>query len=320
MRRYMPFAILGLMVALFFGLSSLYGRDVSVFNAYNGMQTFAGVGVVALAVGITMIAGELNLSALGTYGLGAIVAVKTGANEPMLGLAVAVLVGVTAGGVQGWLAGRTGLSSVPISLGGYLVLLGLMHVLTNSESLPYQNLDVGAFLDGRILEIFSVRSLTVLAMFVAVGLCLGYTSWGRDVRAVGSDRRAARVAGVRVTRTVTSVFAVSGGVSAFGGALLGYSIATATPGIGLAPLITGIAAALLGGVLLSGGIGTVSGIAAGMLTLSLLQETLAIIAAPAYLASLVTGALLSVVIVVDAPFLSAWWRGVFWTSRTTAHR
>ena len=80
--------------------------------------------------------------------------------------------------------------------------------------------------------------------------------------------------------------------SALGGILLAYSFATALSNPGLFPLQFAVTAAILGGVSLVGGVGGVVGIAAGALTLSLLQELFSLLAAPTYLSSLITGVLL----------------------------
>ena len=99
-----------------------------------------------------------------------------------------------------------------------------------------------------------------------------FTHLGRDIRAVGGDRRASRMVGVEVDRVLIGVFIASAVCSALGGILLAYSFATALSNPGLYPLQFAVTAAILGGVSLVGGVGGVVGIAAGALTLSLLQE------------------------------------------------
>ena len=170
----------------------------------------------------------------------------------------------------------------------------------------YENYTVGLRLDKPILQIFSIRSLVALGIFVVAAIVLRYLRVGRDIRAIGGDRRAARVAGVPVDRLLVGVFVISALGAALPGALLSYSLATASPtNIGFDVLTFSATAALIGGVRLSGGKGGAIGIAAGVLSLSVLQEILAILRSPDYVSSLITGGLLVLFTIVWAPDLVA---------------
>ena len=118
---------------------------------------------------------------------------------------------------------------MPVTLGGYLVVLGITYILGHNKSVMYDNYTVGLRLDKPILQIFSIRSLVALGIFVVAALVLRYLRVGRDLRAIGGDRRAARVAGVSVDRLLIGVFVVSALGAALPGALLSYSLATASP-------------------------------------------------------------------------------------------
>ena len=238
---------------------------------YDVLQNFSSYGLVALALGITIIAGEFDLSVSSMYLLGGMVAVLAGASSPILGIVAALGAAVLVGVVQGLIAGFR-LNSMPVTLGGYLVVLGILYLLGDWKSVIYEDYEVGLRLDEPIFQIFSIRGLVALGIFVVAAIVLRYLRVGRDIRAVGGDRRAARVAGVRVDRILVGVFVVSALGAALAGALLSYSLATASPtNIGVDVLTFSATAALIGGVSLSGGKGGAVGIAAGVLSLSLLQ-------------------------------------------------
>ncbi len=149
---------------------------------------------------------------------------------------------------------------MPITLGGYLVVLGITYILGHNKSVLYENFTVGLRLDKPVLQIFSIRSLVALGIFVVATIVLRYLRVGRDLRAIGGDRRAARVAGVSVDRLLIGVFVVSALGAALPGALLSYSLATASPtNIGFDVLTFSATAALIGGVRLSGGKGGARG-------------------------------------------------------------
>jgi len=304
-----PYAILAGMILAFGLLPALTQYTVRTANVYDIFQNFASYGLVALALGITIIAGEFDLSVSSMYLFGGMVAVLTGGSSPALGIVAALGAATLVGIVQGGLIAGFRLNSMPVTLGGYLVVLGITYILGHNKSVLYDNFDVGLRLDEPILQVFSIRSLVSLGIFVVAALVLRYLRVGRDLRAIGGDRRAARVAGVRVDRLLIGVFVVSALGAALPGALLSYSLATASPtNIGFDVLTFSATAALIGGVSLSGGKGGAVGIAAGVLSLSVLQEILAILRSPDYVSSLITGGLLVVVTIVWAPNLSEWFQ------------
>ena len=304
-----PYAILALMILALALLPGLTRYTVRTANVYDIFQNFASYGLVALALGITIIAGEFDLSVSSMYLLGGMVAVLTGVGSPLVGILAALGTAILVGLFQGSLIARFRLNSMPVTLGGYLVILGITYILGHSKSVVYEKYTVGLRLDKPVLQIFSIRSLVSLGIFVVAAIVLRYLRVGRDIRAIGGDRRAARVAGVSVDRLLVGVFVVSALGAALPGALLSYSLATASPtNIGFDVLTFSATAALIGGVSLSGGKGGAVGIAAGVLSLSVLQEILSILASPDYVSSLITGGLLVIVTIVWAPDLSQWFR------------
>jgi len=314
-RELAPYAILAAMILALALLPALTTYTVRTANVYDIFQNFAAYGLVALALGVTIIAGEFDLSVSSMYLLGGMVAVLTGGGSPLIGILAALGTAIVVGVIQGTLIAGFRLNSMPVTLGGYLVVLGITYILGHNKSVLYENYTVGLRLDKPVLQIFSIRSLVSLGIFVATALVLRYLRVGRDIRAIGGDRRAARVAGVPVDRLLVAVFALSALGAALPGALLSYSLATASPtNIGVDVLTFSATAALIGGVSLSGGKGSPVGIAAGVLSLSVLEEILAILGSPDYVSSLITGGLLVVVTIVWAPELSQWFR----TTRVSA--
>ena len=86
--------------------------------------------------------------------------------------------------------------------------------------MSFSNLDVGSALDAAQFSIFSWRSFIALLVFALVFVVMRFTRIGRDVRAIGGDRRASRMVGVEVDRVLIGVFVVSAMCSALGGILL----------------------------------------------------------------------------------------------------
>jgi ribose/xylose/arabinose/galactoside ABC-type transport system permease subunit len=301
-----------ILAACILGLTLIDARDVlTIATAASTFETFATVGLVALGLGLTMMIREFDLSVVGMYSMAGCVAVVMGADNAWLGLACALAAGLAGGLVQGWIIVRLRLGSVGVTLGGLLVFAGIAYVVTENRALPYENMAVALRLSAPIAGIFSIRSLVAIAIFLAAAPIFGLTRYGRDIIAVGSDRRAAMTAGVNVDALIIGIFGFSGLCAALSGALLSYSLASASPS-GLSDVIVpAAAAAILGGVSLAGGTGRPLGIAVGVLSLALLRAGLNAIGAPPYVNEIAMGAILLVVAVVDGAYLArrlAWLR------------
>jgi ribose/xylose/arabinose/galactoside ABC-type transport system permease subunit len=276
---------------------------LSAATAFTTLDTFATIGLVALGLGLSMMIRESDLSVIGVFSLAGCIAVMTGGQNPWLGLLCALAAGLVAGIVQGIIIVRLRLGSIGVTLGGLLVLSGAAYVLAENRTIPYDNMAVALALSDRIGGVFSIRSLLAIGIFILAALVIGLTRIGRDVIATGSDRRAALTAGVNVNGLIIGIFAFSGTMAALSGALLSYSLASASPS-GLSDVIVpAAAAAILGGVSLAGGTGRPLGIALGVLVLGVLRSGLNAIGAPPFANSISMGAVLMVVAIADGPYL-----------------
>lgn len=301
--RLVPGAAL-LLVVLVFLLTPLgTGVPLATFDVYNALQGFAQIGLLALAIGLTMIAGEFDLSVVGTYAVGGMITVLTGQSSALLGLLIAVAAGALIGALQGGLIAWLRIPSVPVTLAAYIALLGLAYALSGGLSVTFKNQAATLWVDQTVAGVFSPRSLITLVAFAVAAVVLGFTRLGAELRAIGGDRRASRVAGVPVERRLVLLFTMSGTLAALGGALLSVSFASANPDPGLRPLLIAAVAALLGGVSLAGGRGTPSGLLAGALAVALLAQIVTLAYLPDYSTQLFYAALLAVVVAIDSPGL-----------------
>jgi ribose transport system permease protein len=298
-----PVVALGIMLIAFACTPLINGRALSTFDVFNTLQGLAHLGLLTLGLGMTMIAGEFDLSVVGTYALGGMIAVQAGQSQPVLGLAAGVAAGAAIGAVQGGIIARLRIPSLVVTLATYIALLGLTSAMSGGLDVTYNNTAASLWIDRPIAVIFSTPSLVTLAAFAIAVLIFACTRLGREIRAVGGDRRASRVAGVAVDRTLVGLFTASGALAALGGALFSYSYATANPNPGFQPLILGAVGCLVGGVSLAGGRGLPAGLAAGALSVALLGQIDAVTAIPNDFTELLYAALLGVIVAIDAPGL-----------------
>jgi ribose/xylose/arabinose/galactoside ABC-type transport system permease subunit len=299
-----PLAILAGCIVLLVIADWGRGEVLTRATAVTTLETFGTVGLVALGLGLTMMIREFDISVVGMFSMAGCIAVLTGHN-PWVGLACATGVGLAAGLVQGLIIVRLRLGSIGVTLGGLLVFAGVAYVVSENRTIAYDNLQVALTMGNRIGGIFSIRSLVAIAVFLLAALVIGMTRIGRDVIATGNDRRAAMTAGVNVNALIVGVFGFSGMMAALSGALLSFSLASASPS-GLSDVIVpAAAAAILGGVSLAGGTGRPLGIAAGVLTLGVIHAGLNAIGVPPYVDEITMGAILLLVAIADGPYL---WR------------
>ncbi|HEY8584168.1 MAG TPA: ABC transporter permease, partial [Capillimicrobium sp.] len=258
MRAYLlPIVVLAATWIIISSTTPTFSGEASFFSVLEG---FPLLGLVALGLAITIVAGELDLSVGSMAALAGVVAVKTASVGLVGALLIAVAVGATIGAIQGGIIARLGISSLVITVGTLILLRGVTYLLSDNAPSPLTDFTVSDPLLERY-GIFSVSSITALAIFAVTGLFLAYTRYGREIYAIGGARDEARAAGVPRMRPMIVAFAMSGGCAALAGGLASLKGGSAAPQNYEDLLLSGCAAALLGGISLYGGRGTVLNVA-----------------------------------------------------------
>lgn len=297
-----PFFILAAAFAAIALADLGFGTLVHTATIFSMTQLFATLGLAALGLALTMIVDEFDLSIPGSFTVAGAVAVLTGAEYPWLGVACGVASGLAAGAIQGALIVSLGVRAVGLTLGGFLTLIGITYILTGGSTIAYSNHAVSSWLyQPTFFGLISNRGLVVMAIFLFAALIMFFTRLGRDIIATGSNRTGAPVAGVNTSAIIIGVFSAAGALAALGGVMLSYSLQAASATQLSDTLVAAASAAILGGVSLSGGKGSALGVAAGVLTICLLRSGLSAIGAKPYMLEIVTGTLLLVVAIFDAP-------------------
>lgn len=269
--------------------------DAAFFSVLEG---FPLMGLVALGLAVTIIAGELDLSVGSMAAVAGAIAVRA-ADAGLVGaIVIAVAVGTLLGAIQGGLIAKIGINSLVFTIGTLILLRGVAWLLCGNAPLPLEDVTVSDPLLERY-GIFSPASITALAVFAIFGLFLAYTRYGREIYAIGGARAEAAAAGVSRTRPLVLAFAISGGLASMAGALATMRGGSAAPENYADLLLAGAAAALLGGISLYGGRGTVLNVAFGVAILTAVTAGLAARGEPNSTVQLVTGVLLLLVIAVE---------------------
>jgi ribose transport system permease protein len=298
-----PIIVLVIVWAYFSTRTSTFLGSSGVFAT---LQGFALAGLVALGIGVTVIAGELDFAVVSIAAFSAVVAVKVAPLGLVPALLAATAVGACIGISQGVIIARFNISSMAFTLGTMIFIQGLASVLVHNGTIVIENLSVA---DGLIRRFGVLSPAIVIALlaFVVVGALMAFTKVGSEVYAIGGGRAEARAAGVPVGRPVVFVFAISGTCGGLAGALSSIQSGSASTAGFSSLLLSAAAAALVGGVNVRGGRGTVLNIAIGVTIVSAVAAGLAATQAAYFVTQLVTGLLLFAVVTLE--FLMAWSRG-----------
>ncbi|MDR3381249.1 ABC transporter permease [Cupriavidus basilensis] len=261
--------------------------------------------IVALAQMVVLIGGGLDLS-VGTVVALASVAGATAMSAtaqafpdiPVLAMAAGVAAGVACGAVVGLLNGvGTAVLRIPafmMTLGMSSVVFGVALLVSGGVpiyGLPPQFGEIFGF--GRLAGV-PVPVLIAVAMVLLTYFLLEWTRFGRHLYAVGGNQRAAELSGVRTRRVVIVAFTLAGALSALAGLLLTARLDTGESNIGATLPLESIAACVIAGVALTGGIGRTLAVAVGTLLIVLVQNGMNLMQVGAYAQTMVIGAILIV--------------------------
>ncbi|OCX64673.1 ABC transporter permease [Thioclava sp. SK-1] len=274
------------------------------------LNVAAEIGIVALPIGLLMIAGELDLS-IGSVipAASLIVAVISGYHglPEIVGIGAALVFGLTVGLVNGFLVNRTGVPSLIVSIGMMFAVmgltLGLSVLLTGSTSaniVPdafYKSI-LGQFVGG----MFAVTIFWWLGFIVVVAYILHVSPIGNWIYALGGDRISARNAGIPTEKLTIGLFMMSGFSAAFVGVSQAMVYQSAQVAGGQAFIFNSIMCVVIGGVLLTGGFGSVLGIVLGTITFSMVNQGIYFTSFDANLGSVIIGALLLIAVLMNDTF------------------
>jgi ribose/xylose/arabinose/galactoside ABC-type transport system permease subunit len=270
-------------------------------NLENIVLQGAFLGLIVVGMTFVIISGGIDLSVGSMLALGGVLAAQTVEIFWPLALILPPLVCSLIGLGNGFLIARARMAPFIVTLAGLLGIRGLALALANEKPI---GIDGGSpftwFGQGQILGV-AVPIIFVVVAFVVGGLVLARTGYGRIVFAVGGSEESARLMGLPVDRTKVIAYTVSGALAGLSGALLAARLSAGDPNAGLAWELDAISAVVVGGTLLTGGAGSMSGSLAGVLLLSILQNLINQVGTlGSYAQQLVSGVFLIIVVVAQA--------------------
>ncbi|TPJ33010.1 ABC transporter permease [Mesorhizobium sp. B2-8-3] len=266
-------------------LGSLYSRSfLSPEYLLQQLKVASFLGVIATGMMLVILLGQIDLSVPWAVAAGAMMACAAAAYGSVgvaLAIPFGVLCGVAIGIINGIGVAYLRIPSMIITLATNAVAQGLMVVYTGGFS-PQDSATAAMRYLATGFTIPGVPNAVIIWALIGAAMVfvLTRTSFGRAVYGIGNRERAAYLSGIDTRRIVMIAFAVSGGLSAFGGVLLAGYASKAAQSMGDAYLLPSIAAVVLGGTSILGGRGSYLGTVAGVILITLLQSILSVMQMP----------------------------------------
>ena len=234
------------------------------------------LGLVAIGQTFVILTKGIDLAVAPILGLTAVITGLIASHSGLsIGAAIvlAIVLGVMLGAINGLLVVIARIPPIIATLGTLGLFGGFQFLYTNGDQVSRVPKDFDYFGNGQVLPWISTPVLVLIVVTAAAGACLKWTRFGRNIMAVGNNEHASRVAGVRVRWIIFSTYVISGALAGFAGLVYVAHTAAATAVTGTSDNyhLQSIAAALIGGTLISGGRGKVFGsvLASVFLTLTL---------------------------------------------------
>ena len=273
------------------------------------------IGIIAVGVTQVIITAGVDLSSGSVVGLAAMVAAslaQTSANpravypsltdmSPIWAILAGLGVGLIAGTINGSLIARTKIPPFIATLGMMVSARGLAKWYTLGQ--PVALLDDSFTWFGKSFNIlgFPLPLPVIVFLLVAVifHIALTYTRYGKFTYAIGANPQAARVSGINIGGHLVKVYAIAGLLSGLAGVMTAARAASGQPGMGVAYELDAIAAAVIGGTSLSGGVGRITGTVIGTIILGVLTSGFTFLKVGAYYQEIIKGIIIVAAVIID---------------------
>lgn len=260
--------------------------------------------LIALGVAVALIGGEVDLSVGSTVAATAIplIGIMNATGSMGLGIAGALALGLMIGAVNGWLSAYMRINSLIVTLGTLFLIRGGVYLYTGKRATADK-----AYLDSffalgnaRAFDILPYPAIMAGVVAVAMMVMMRHLRFGRRIHAAGGSAEVARLAGFDVQRIKFVCFLISSLLATLAGIILASRLGAAVHTAGDGYEFQAIAAVVLGGVSLAGGIGTLFGVTLGVLILAFVSNGLGMLNAPTEWQMVITGLVIIAAVALDS--------------------
>ena len=294
------YALLAMFVIIVLVISIVVPNFATGANIANILQRNSIIGIVACGMLLMIILGGFDLSVGAVGAMSSVVAAALIVHVSVpVGIVVALFLGLGVGLINGFCIAKIGINPFVTTLGTQVLVTGLLYVATSAQpvyGVPESFTELGL---GRLGPI-PIPTLIFAAIAVLTWALLRFTTFGHYVYVVGGNKAAARLAGVDVDRVTLITYSLGGLFAAIAGIVLLGETSIGQPASAADWPLSAIAAVVVGGVPLSGGVGNVGDAVLGTLLLGVVANVLDLLGISPYWQPAVTGAVILVAVGIDS--------------------
>lgn len=295
-------------IAIFVANSFATPYFLNAWNLSDATFNFTEKAMIAFAMALLIIAGEIDLSvasiiALASTAMGA--AVQLGVETPGL-VIIGLSVGLICGAFNGLLVTGLGLPSIVVTIGTMSLFRGISYIVLGDQAFRGYPSDFAFFGQGYVFWVISFELVLFAILAVIYGVLLHKTNFGRAVYAIGNNATGALFSGIRVGRVKFILFLLTGLMSGVAAICLTSRLGSTRPSIAFGWELEIVTMVVLGGVSILGGSGSIPGVVIAAFVMGLVTFGLGLLNVPGIVMSIVIGALL--ISVIALPQLWATWR------------
>jgi ribose/xylose/arabinose/galactoside ABC-type transport system permease subunit len=290
-----------LVIFIFFSASSRYFFTVRNLSNILGQISLPLISAVGLS--IVLFSGEVDISIGSLQALVALplVTIMNATGSFVLGALAALLTGALIGVINGFLVTRFRINSLITTLGMYYSLRGAVYLITGKVAIAEKSGKDLFFMfgNGKLFHFLPYPSILMFVILFAFMYLMKNTSYGRRMYAVGGNAEVARAIGINVERMKFSAFVICSSLASISAILLASRLGSANHLAGQGFEFQVVAAVVLGGVSLSGGVGTLLGAFIGVLILGIIQNGLGMLNVSTMWQLVITGSIIILSVAID---------------------
>ncbi|MDH6230399.1 rhamnose transport system permease protein [Mesorhizobium soli] len=290
--------LIAVAVAIFIINSFASPYFLDVWSLSDLTFNFTEKALIALAMALLIIAGEIDLSVAAIIALASTLmgmAVQFGFGTPAL-VVIGICVGLACGFFNGLLVTRLGLPSIVVTIGTMSLFRGIAFIILGDQAYKGYPTSFAFFGQGYVWWVVSFELALFLAAAAVYYVLLHRTNFGRYVFAIGNNLVAAQFSGVRVDRIKLTLFCLTGLMSGIAAVLITSRLGSTRPSIAQGYELEVITMVVLGGVSILGGSGSIAGVVLAALIMGLVTFGLGLLNVPGIVMSIFVGLLLILVI------------------------
>ncbi|MEO6012329.1 MAG: ABC transporter permease [Devosia sp.] len=283
---------------------------LSPWSLSDATFNFTEKAIIALAMALLIIAGEIDLSVAAIIALASTMmglALQYGADTPVL-VVVGIATGLACGAFNGFLVTRLSLPSIVVTIGTMSLFRGVSYIVLGDKAFKGYPASFAFFGQGYVWWVVSFEFVLFLAFAVVYYVLLHRTSFGRRIFVIGNNAVAAQFSGVRVERIKFILFCLTGLMSGIASVLLTSRLGSTRPSIAQGWELEVITMVVLGGVSILGGAGSITGVVIAAFIMGLVTFGMGLLNVPGIVQSIFIGLLL--IIVIALPIIVGKLRGV----------